>query len=111
MSDKGHCYDNAVAKSFFHKLKTEEVHLKHYRTKEEAKAAIFEHVEVFYNQERLHSTLGYRSPKEFEEIWEKQLIEQIYVMFQNTSFLDFSVINMLICAITHAVLPAENYMA
>ena len=55
MSDKGYCYDNAVAESFFHTLKTEEVHLKHYRTKEEAKAAIFEYVEVFYNRERIHS--------------------------------------------------------
>jgi transposase InsO family protein len=80
MSDKGHCYDNAVAESFFHTLKTEEVHLKHYRTREEAKTAIFEYVEVFYNRERLHSTLGYRSPKEFEEMWEKQKIEQIYVL-------------------------------
>ena len=80
MSDKGHCYDNAVAESFFHTLKTEEVHLKHYRTREEAKCAIFEYIEVFYNRERLHSTLGYRSPKEFEEIWEKEKIEQIYVL-------------------------------
>jgi len=77
MSDKGHCYDNAVAESFFHTLKTEEVHLKHYRTREEAKTSIFEYVEVFYNRERLHSTLGYRSPKEFEEMWRRQKIEQI----------------------------------
>jgi len=80
MSDKGHCYDNAVAESFFHTLKTEEGHLKRYRTREEAKIAIFEYVEVFYNRERLHFTLGYRSPKEFEERWEKEKIEQIYVL-------------------------------
>ncbi len=62
MSAKGHCYDNAVAESFFHTLKTEETHLKRYRTREEAKLSIFEYVEVFYNRERLHSTLGYVSP-------------------------------------------------
>ena len=67
MSDKGHYYDNAVAESFFHTLKTEEVHLSYYRTREEARLAIFEYVEVFYNRQRLHSTLGYRSPLEYEK--------------------------------------------
>lgn len=80
MSAKGHCYDNAVAESFFHTLKTEEVYLKRYRSREEAKVAIFEYIEVFYNRERLHSTLGYRSPKEFEEVWEKEQIKSIYVL-------------------------------
>ena len=80
MSDRGHCYDNAVAESFFHTLKTEEVHLKQYRTREEAKQAIFEYVEVFYNRQRLHSTLGYKSPKEFEEIWEREKAEEVYVL-------------------------------
>jgi putative transposase len=80
MSGKGHCYDNAVAESFFHTLKTEEVHLKRYKTREEAKLAIFEYVEVFYNQQRLHSTLGHRSPKEFEEIWKKEKEEEVYVL-------------------------------
>lgn len=80
MSDKGHCYDNAVAESFFHTLKTEEVHLSYYRTREEAKLAIFEYVEVFYNRQRLHSTLGYRSPLEYEKSWEKQQNEEVYVL-------------------------------
>ncbi len=71
MSAKGHCYDNAVAESFFHTLKTEETHLKRYRTREEGQSAIFEYVEVFYNRKRLHSTLGYISPTDFEEGWEK----------------------------------------
>lgn len=70
MSAKGHCYDNAVAESFFHTLKTEETHLCHYRGREEAKSSIFEYVEVFYNRKRLHSTIGYVSPVEFEKAWE-----------------------------------------
>lgn len=72
MSAKGHCYDNAVAESFFHTLKTEEVHLKHYRTREEAKLSVFEYIEVFYNRERLHSTLGYESPEGYEKRWKSQ---------------------------------------
>lgn len=75
MSAKGHCYDNAVAESFFHTLKTEETHLKRYRTREEAKLGIFEYVEVFYNRERLHSTLGYVSPEDFEKACEGQRVE------------------------------------
>jgi transposase InsO family protein len=59
MSAKGHCYDNAVAESFFHTMKTEHIYLTHYRTREEAKTSIFEYIEVFYNRLRLHSTLGY----------------------------------------------------
>jgi len=52
MSAKGHCYDNAVAESFSHTLKTEETDLNRYRTREEAKVAIFEYIEVFYNRKR-----------------------------------------------------------
>lgn len=74
MSAKGHCYDNAVAESFFQTLKTEETHLKHYRTREEGPSAIFEYVEVFYNRQRLYSTLGYISPADFEEGWEKDYV-------------------------------------
>ena len=66
MSRKGNCYDNATKESFFHSLKTELVHHEHYRTREEAKASVFEWIEVFYNRQRLHSALGYRSPAEFE---------------------------------------------
>jgi len=69
MSGKGHCYDNAVAESFFHTLKTEETSLRNYRIREEAKTSIFEYIEVFYNRERLHSTLGYLSPVNFEELY------------------------------------------
>lgn len=66
MSRKGNCYDNAVKESFFHTLKTELCDHEHYRTRAEARASVFEFIEVFYNRTRLHSTLGYCSPTEFE---------------------------------------------
>lgn len=66
MSRKGNCYDNAVKESFFHTLKTELCDHEHYRTRAEARASVFEFIEVFYNRTRLHSTLGYCSPVEFE---------------------------------------------
>lgn len=67
MSGKGNCYDNAVVESFFHSLKTERIHRKHYQTREEAKSDIFNYIEMFYNTKRLHSTLGYCSPVQFEQ--------------------------------------------
>jgi transposase InsO family protein len=66
MSRKGDCWDNAVAESFFSTLKTERVHLRLYRSRDEARRDIFEYIEVFYNRVRLHSTLGYLSPAQFE---------------------------------------------
>jgi len=66
MSRKADVYDNAVAESFFGTLKTELVHLARYATRQEAKQAIFEWIEVFYNRQRLHSSLGYKSPADFE---------------------------------------------
>jgi transposase InsO family protein len=66
MSRRGNCWDNAVVESFFHTLKTEHVQHQRYRTREEARQDIFEWIEVFYNRVRRHSTLGYRSPAEFE---------------------------------------------
>ncbi len=66
MSRRGNCWDNAVVESFFHTLKTELVHHRRYATREEARQDIFEWIEVFYNRVRRHSTLGYRSPAEFE---------------------------------------------
>jgi len=66
MSRKGNCYDNAVKESFFHTLKTELTDHEHYRTRAQARASVFEFIEVFYNRQRLHSTLGYLSPSEFE---------------------------------------------
>lgn len=66
MSRRGDCYDNAVVESFFGTLKTELVHGRRYATRAEARAEIFEYIEVFYNRERRHSALGYVSPAEYE---------------------------------------------
>jgi putative transposase len=65
-SRPGRCLDNAVAESFFHTLKTELVYQHRYRTREEARLAIFEYIAAFYNRTRRHSTNGYRSPDEQE---------------------------------------------
>jgi putative transposase len=64
MSRRGNCLDNAPMESFFASLKTERVHEARFRTRAEAKAAVFEYIEVFYNRQRLHSALGYRTPVE-----------------------------------------------
>ena len=66
MSGKGNCYDNAVSESFFKTLKTELIYFSRFKTRAEAKSAIFDYVEVFYNRRRRHSSLGYLSPAEFE---------------------------------------------
>ena len=66
MSRKGNCWDNACIESFFGTLKRELVYHRHYATREEATQDIFEYIEVFYNRQRRHSTLGYHSPAEFE---------------------------------------------
>lgn len=66
MSRRGNCWDNAVAESFFHSLKTELINHRKYKTREEAKTEIFEYIEVFYNRERIHSSNDYMSPEEFE---------------------------------------------
>jgi putative transposase len=67
MSAKGDCYDNAVAESFFHTLKTEYVYFENFKTRAQAQSGIFEYIEVFYNRTRRHSTLGNMSPQEFEQ--------------------------------------------
>jgi len=72
MSRKGNCWDNAVAESFFATLKTECVYSRRFATRAEAREAIFHFIEVFYNGQRRHSTLGYVSPMEFE----KKFIEE-----------------------------------
>jgi len=68
MSRKGDCWDNAVAESFIHTLKTELVYHEKYRTREEAKKSIFEYIEVFYNRGRRHSALNYATPVDFERL-------------------------------------------
>ena len=66
MSRRGNCYDNAVVESFFGTLKTELIHHHTYATRNKARLALFEYLEVFYNRQRRHSALDYRSPTEFE---------------------------------------------
>ncbi|QEG15577.1 Integrase core domain protein [Gimesia maris] len=67
MSRKGDCWDNAVMESFFATLKKELVHRQKYETRASARHSIFEYIEVFYNRERLRSSLGYQSPEMFEQ--------------------------------------------
>lgn len=68
MSSTGNCYDNAVIESFFSTLKKELVYQESYRTREEANLSLFNYIEVFYNRFRRHSTLGYVSPENFENL-------------------------------------------
>ncbi len=62
MSRKGNCLDNALMESFFSSLKTEMVHRTHFQTRQTAKAARFEYLEVFHNRQRPRSSIGYRTP-------------------------------------------------
>jgi hypothetical protein len=66
MSRSGDCYDNAAMESFFKTFKSELVYQEHYATRKEAEASIYPYIELFYNRQRLHSSLGYRSPAEYE---------------------------------------------
>lgn len=66
MSAKGNCYDNACAESFFHSLKVEAIHGERFATRENMRQTVFEYIETHYNRNRLHSTLGYLSPVDFE---------------------------------------------
>jgi putative transposase len=66
MSRSGNCWDNAAMESFFSSLKTERTARKNYRTRDEARADVFDYIECFYNPKRRHSTIGYMSPVDFE---------------------------------------------
>jgi putative transposase len=66
MSRSGNCWDNAAMESFFSSLKTERTARKTYRTRDDAKADVFDYIERFYNPKRRHSTIGYMSPMDFE---------------------------------------------
>src|SRR5207253_7325429 len=68
MSRKGDCYDNALMESFFGTLKEECVERQTYHTRAEARSAVFEYIEVFCNQQRRHSSLGYVSPVTYEQM-------------------------------------------
>ena len=67
MSRSGNVWDNAAMESFFSSLKTERTARKTYRTRDEARADVFDYIERFYNPKRRHSTIGYLSPMEFEK--------------------------------------------
>jgi putative transposase len=62
MSRQGNCWDNAVAESFFHTLKTELIYREDFKTHEQARTGVFEYIEVFYNRQRCHSATGYLAP-------------------------------------------------
>ena len=66
MSRKGDCYDNALKESFFHTLKTELVPEDGFVSRREARSAIFEYIETFYNRQRLHSSLQFVAPEVYE---------------------------------------------
>ncbi len=70
MSRKGSCWDNAVAESFFHTLKTELVACEDYRTRQSARLSVFQYIEGFYNRQRRHSFAGYKAPLAFELAYE-----------------------------------------
>jgi putative transposase len=72
MSRRGNCWDNAVTESFFATVKVELVHESDWATRDEARGAIFEFIEVWYNRERRHSSLGYATPVEYEAKLAKQ---------------------------------------
>ena len=68
MSRQGNCWDNAAMESFFSRLKVELVYAKTFKSIEDARSSLFEYIEIFYNRVRRHSTLGYLSPDEFENL-------------------------------------------
>jgi transposase InsO family protein len=72
MSRKGNCWDNAPTESWFNSFKNERIHGVRYATRAAMKAVSFEYIEVFYNRQRLHSTLGYQSPAQYLERWRQE---------------------------------------
>jgi putative transposase len=66
MSGKGNCYDNAVVESFFSSLKNEIIHHREYHTRDQARSEIFEYIELFYNRRRIHQSLAYQTPINYE---------------------------------------------
>lgn len=74
MSRKGDCWDNAVAESFFRSLKTERTDDTLYVSRDQAKADVIDYIEMFYNSHRLHSSLDYNSPNQYEE-WREVLVK------------------------------------
>ena len=71
IGSKGDCYDNAVCESFHASLEKDLLRRRSLRTRQQARTAVFDYIEVFFNRERLHSTLGYRPPAEYERDHER----------------------------------------
>lgn len=67
MSRTGNCYDNAVTESFFHTFKTEHAFFTHFENRQDARTSIFDYIEVFYNRQRMHSTINNLSPMQYEQ--------------------------------------------
>lgn len=66
MGSKGDCFDNAAIESYHATLEKDLLRRRSFRTRQQARTGLFDYIETFYNRERLHSTLGYRSPEEYE---------------------------------------------
>lgn len=77
MSRKANCWDNAPSESFFASLKTERIHGRRYATRAQAKADVFDYIEVFYNRHQRHSTLGYVSPMRFIQHWVEESVGEM----------------------------------
>ncbi len=81
MGSKGDCFDNAAIESFHASLEKDLLRRNSFPTKQEARTAVFDYIEAFYNRERLHSRLGYRSPEEYERDYERRLSEEKKMIF------------------------------
>ena len=75
MSGTGNCFDNAPMESFWHALKVEETHGQDFATRAQAKHCVFAYIEGWYNTTRMHSSLGYKSPAQFERYCDTQSIK------------------------------------
>ena len=84
MSDKGDPYDNAMIESFFSTLRAELTDLERFPTRQVARTAVFEFIEVFYNRQRLHSSLGYRSPRRLKPLIYPECC-LLFILHQNGS--------------------------
>lgn len=74
MSRKGNCYDNACIESFHSVLKKEFIYCTRFKSKAQAQQEMFEYIEFFYNRKRIHGSLGYVSPEQFEEMYYKKIV-------------------------------------
>jgi len=83
MSRRGNCYDNAPMESFFHTLKQDATDRLFQPSRDEVKSCVFRYIEGFYNYKRLHSSLGYRSPHEYDQMFYNQVIKQNIVELRN----------------------------